>query len=250
MAACVLCPPLNSKINLYPDVPFLSNAVEEFNEKKVIDIVEKFGNLFVKHNMFSDFALCLVHKHFPLSEHEILVDVESEDSSVTVAVPWNLAEDGKSATPSSSENDLWEEYKLSTNTFIVPRTWAMTGKGELYPFEYGMSKQNRTREPETAFCMEFFELLKQFGLERIIGIRSIDPESDNISSYETTPLGKRGNVTVHGTAPDESFLNSMVQVSWKFNSKGELRRDNTQFCIVHSGTCHHCGHHCNSHRLL
>ncbi|XP_037040534.1 uncharacterized protein LOC119077425 [Bradysia coprophila] len=250
MAACVLCPPVNSKNNLYSDVPFLSNAIEEFDEKKVIDVLGKFGNVFVKYNMFSDFALCLVHKHFSMSKHEILVDVESEDSSITVAVPWNLAEDGKSATPSSSEKDLWEEYKLSTSTFIVPRTWAMTAEGELCPFEYGMSQQNRTRAPESAFCIEFIELLKQLGLERIIGIRSIDPYSDHISSYETTPLGKRGNVTVHGTTPDESFLNTLVRVSWKFNSKGELRRDNTEFCIVHTGTCHHCGncHHCNSHR--
>jgi hypothetical protein len=247
MAAVALCPPVNPKNNLYHDVPFLNNSVEEFNEKKVIDIVEQFGNLFVKYNMFSDFALCLVHKHFAMSEHEILVDVGSEDSSITVAVPWVLAEDGKSATPCSIEKDLWEKYKLLQSTFIVPRTWAMSAKGELYPFEYGMSQQNGTREPAPAFCIEFFGLLKQFGLERIVGVRSIDPDSDNISSYETTPVGKRGNVTVHGTAPDERFLKDMVQVSWKFNSEGKLRRNHTDNCIFHTGSCDHCGHHCNSH---
>ena len=74
----------------YNSVPFLEDAVTEFEEKKVNSVIAELGSIFVKHNVWDKFAVCMVHKHFNIDEGEILVEVESEDKDLlkTVALPW------------------------------------------------------------------------------------------------------------------------------------------------------------------
>jgi len=226
-----VCAPFST--SFYNNVPYLYHALSEFREKHAESLILELGAIFVKHNVWDKYCVSINHNHFKIEEGEILVEVESLDLAKTVALPWAVI-DG-TAKPCDNEKDIWTEFHLVKQPFIVPRSWAMDENGVLQPFEFSTSPNSEFLTPSKEFTKDIYGFLKRTNLVRILGIRAI---SSDESTYETTPKGKRANVTSIGWY--EGNPNDMVQVSWRFNSLGGLK-DGTEFCGLV------CTHYCNSH---
>lgn len=82
----VLCERPDSEF--FHSVPHLHDAVHNFGENEVRAKLPVFGQLFVKHNVTREFGLAMVHRHFDISEREVLVETINDEKSISVTSPW------------------------------------------------------------------------------------------------------------------------------------------------------------------
>lgn len=83
--------------NYFTSIPYISEALANYNHQSDIqNKMQSFGQVFVKHGVYKDFGLILVHRHFDLKEQEIIVESVSEDNVYSSSVPWKVTQ-GKSA---------------------------------------------------------------------------------------------------------------------------------------------------------
>lgn len=137
---------------------------------------------------------------------------------------------------------MWSSYAVSKKKFILPQNWCFSASGELIPFEYLASDDNKLPQPSAEFSKELYAALKELGVEQIVGLRSIAHLSG--TTWETTPDGSRANVVVHGERPKELKDAEMVRVLWTFDKEGKLETGRT-WCLV----CLYCGS-CNKGKLI
>ncbi|CAL8069336.1 unnamed protein product [Orchesella dallaii] len=218
-------------------VPELEDSLKEFDEKRIVELLDSLGNVFVKYNACDDFGLSMTHRHFDMSKAEILVESIKDDKSMSVTIPWSY--EGTSAEP--VDHALWTSYGMTKRRFIVPQNWCFTKVGELAPFEF-LQIDEQLPMPSEEFGRELYAALKALGVERVVGLRRI-VNFQGTKSWETTPHGIRANILTFGEQPEHLKNTKMVQVLWYFNSTGKLLRGNI-FCAVHCGwrwnDCNHC----------
>ncbi|UKZ93230.1 uncharacterized protein TrAFT101_008151 [Trichoderma asperellum] len=129
--------------SVYDSLPSLHAASDTF---------EQLHELFLKHEVYNELAICLLHRHFDLSPSEKLVEL------------------GAISSP-------WEDSQNRPNVFggsIVPRSWAFR-QGSLFPFEFGYNEGLKAEVykplPEKpAFYTELNDLLVKHGLEHLLGL--------------------------------------------------------------------------------
>lgn len=69
-------------------IPDLHDAVHSFADNEVESKLALFGSIFVKHGVTSKFGLAMVHRHFDITENEVLVETLNDQKSVSVTSPW------------------------------------------------------------------------------------------------------------------------------------------------------------------
>ncbi|OAP62532.1 hypothetical protein AYL99_01759 [Fonsecaea erecta] len=140
-------------VEAYNSLPHLLDAHQNFVNADPMELLHnEIGELFYKHDVYRDLAVCLLHRHFPMTDGEKLVEFGS------VASPWSYRQ---------QDTDLMGGR-------VKARSW-MFRKGRLLAYEFGY---DNTRSGSTygdlpekpAFYLEFGQLLERNHLEDILGL--------------------------------------------------------------------------------
>ena len=182
------------------------------------------ASIFVKHGMEVNVGVAMLHKHFPLSADEILVEQPCDDKSFVR--PVNLSEtDVSKLLPY-----MFKVRETSSGFVLVPLEFA--------PMELVDNATLVSLANNTAFINEFGKLIKDNGALNVVGLTVL--HRDHIarvdgSTVEFTDHGSRELLIV----PSSKALDHEAKVGkhsfttktvWTFGSReGE-------------DVCHHCVH--------
>lgn len=174
-------------LEYYNSLPDLLEARERFQSARASDFLFiEIGQLLVHHGVENVIGVVLLHNHFPLEQHEMLVTF----GSVTVPVATPLPDVGASS---------WRFVKggIAPYEFIQPAT-KMSLNGQM-----------------ESFLIEFRALLEKLGLTDILGICFLKPGSLNEPATTEFSAG-RANITLDfDLAPDDD---DVVDAMWRFSS--------------------------------
>ncbi|OXA40180.1 uncharacterized protein LOC110860782 isoform X2 [Folsomia candida] len=221
----ILVEPLN--MDFFLQVPQFEDALETFQRLDADKQINLVGELFVKHGCYKEFGLTIVHRHFDMARDEVLVESMDEGESMSVSIPWKLENGSDNASP--SDPAYWNSFNFLPKDFILPKSWAFNSSGELVAFEYVLADEKFT-PPNPQFATELYGLLRQMGLDGIIGLRKLQGIGN---SYERTPEGIRANIVKFEDAPND-MKGVLVSVVWSFNEHGKMKP--VQDCA------HYCSH--------
>ncbi|KAG8408499.1 hypothetical protein J3458_019535 [Metarhizium acridum] len=199
MAAAVLRP---YDVDLFNGIPSLGEANEQFlahNGPEVI--ILSLWKLFSKYKLTDQYGPVLVHRHWPASLNEAVVDVNGTSTA------WTL-EAGEQTGMLQ-----FEKYERP----IKPSSWMMV-KGQLMPYEFYFASQKEHDEPaplDSAFVQEFASILEANSLLDFVGIRLLRHTGQKV--LEVTE--GNANVTFPVTDDDQNLLEkNAIQAGWKFPS--------------------------------
>ena len=186
-------PVLPYAVQHYNSLPELRVANEQFQSTQASDILfTDIGQAFLKHHVENTLGIILLHNHFLLEQHEMLVSVDS------VAVPWDTT---------SGAMEL---------AGVSASAWRFTNHG-LAPYEFAhaaveVSLQHHTMQP---FLLELGTLLKKHNLTNILGICSLGRKSiDKPTTMEFT--SGRANITLpFDITPHDG---NVIDAIWQFSS--------------------------------
>jgi len=80
----------NYSSEIFKVIPEFVDAVSIFAARQAADAVDAVGRIFVEHNMYEQYGLIMVHRHFPVSTNEILVETINESGNLSVTMPWTI----------------------------------------------------------------------------------------------------------------------------------------------------------------
>ncbi|KAL9010853.1 MAG: hypothetical protein Q9173_004253 [Seirophora scorigena] len=141
----------------YNDLPSLQTAIRTLDNSNA-EFVIKTGILdaFTRHQAFDKFGIQLLHRHFPLSDSDILV----EDHAVTSPFP--------KPAPNIFPSDR-----------IIPKSWFFGPEGTLEPYEYRILLSTAEKEAtadvgvEATFAAEIHRILLENNLQQILGLSAL-----------------------------------------------------------------------------
>lgn len=93
-------------------LPYINTARKEWEKTK--DSIEILGDIIVKHGLHNDIGIVLLHRHFDITEDEILV--EQVDSKQSVTQPILIADADPSVIPHSfmmTSTFKWAPYEFT-----------------------------------------------------------------------------------------------------------------------------------------
>jgi hypothetical protein len=224
---------------VFSALPDFHDALTNFQEKQVQNILHKLGNIFVRHGAYQDFGLSMNHRHFDMNSDEILVQTIDQNKTKSLSFPWVV--NGNNAKPSNKQ--FFESNGFPENSlrkYIVPNNWCFDKNGNAVAFEFlATDNDDQAILPKlkAEFVQELFTALKQLGIEQYVGIRRSTDIRDT-AAWETTAKGKRVNVVVFGDMPEGIKSEEMKKVAWTFNADGNISQDGLH-CVGHQ--------HCYSH---
>lgn len=177
----------------YNSLPELRVAKEHLESARTSEIpFTEIGKAFVKNHLENTLGITLLHNHFLLERHEILVNVDS------VAVPWDTT---------SGAAEL---------TGVNASAWRFTDRG-LAPYEFAHEavEVSLDRHPVPSFLLELAAILEKWNLTNIIGICSLRENSiDRPATMEFT--SGRANITLpFDIAPNDG---NIIDAMWQFSS--------------------------------
>jgi hypothetical protein len=126
----------------YNSLPKLRVAKDQFGSARASEILfTEIGKAFVKHHVENTLGIALLHNHFLLEHHEMLVNVDS------VAVPWDTT---SGATELAGVN---------------ASAWRFTDQG-LAPYEFAHAavEVSLHRHPMQSFLLELGAILEKRNL--------------------------------------------------------------------------------------
>lgn len=162
------------------------------------------SELFLKHEVYNELAICLLHRHFDLSPSEKLVEL------------------GAVSSP-------WENIQNRSNLFggsIVPRSWAFR-QGSLFPFEFGYNEGLKAEVykplPEKpAFYAELNDLLVKHGLEHLLGL-TLNTDEIPFGTVKFEKTFDRSNVVFTIKHDNEIAAKEAIPAMWVFSGVGDFR---------------------------
>ena len=177
----------------YNSLPELRVAKEQFESARASDILfTEIGQAFVKHHVENTLGIALLHNHFLLEQHEMLVNVDS------VAVPWDTT---------SGATEL---------AGVSASAWRFTNQG-LAPdeFTHAAVEVSLYHHPMQSFLLELGTILEKHNLSNILGICSLGEKSiDRPTTMEFT--SGRANITLpFDIAPHDG---NVIDAMWQFSS--------------------------------
>ncbi|KUJ09032.1 uncharacterized protein LY89DRAFT_788446 [Mollisia scopiformis] len=180
----------------YNTLQDLSAAYDEFTVQQVQKAIDsKIGNLFVKHGVQSALGLTLLHRHFPISQSEKMVNYGA------VACPW----DTSTMSAEVARNIHSSFWRFTQPTVMAP-----------YEFEYimGASYENKLEEERfQVFLGEFGAFLEDHNLIRLLGVQMLDAIGEEPGLEFTAD---RANITlplkVSGLDADDA-----IEALWVFD---------------------------------
>jgi len=75
-------------LEIFDNLPHICKAAKNFTRMKAEGLVKELGKVFVKHNVYNDYGLLLLHRHFDMSNAELLVESFNKNGDISVALPW------------------------------------------------------------------------------------------------------------------------------------------------------------------
>lgn len=180
-------------VEYYNSLPELGVAKERYETRKASKtLVADFGKAFVAHHVESILGLALLHNHFLLQNHEILVNVDS------VAVPWDVTTGAKELL------DVHASSSRFTDDGIAP-----------YEFAHAAPELSLDDHRVQAFVLELGTILNKWNLTDVLGICSLGGKSiDRPATMEFT--GGRANITLpFDIAPQDG---NAIDAMWQFSS--------------------------------
>lgn len=147
------------------------------------------------------------------------------------------------ATP--TDESLLESYDLGQyeNKYVVPDNWFFDVNGSLVPFEFRATNEPDPVLPSEDFAADLYKALKDAGLERVLGVRSLENLKGADGSWEITPEGSKINVTSYKGNPDEMTTDDMINVGFQYNKNGD-RKEKSSSCGSHQIQCRTCNSTC------
>jgi hypothetical protein len=176
----------------YASTPMLSQVLKAFKqnvEPRAEQVFEAFGRLWAEHDMFNQFALALVHRHFEMADDERLVETE-EGGQAWISQPRVVASDADQAQ-------------------ICAHYWKVSADGQLAPIEFSAESATASTPKMDSgavlrFVAAFVQLCAELGVQGIFGLSAQDGRPiDTAATYEITngrvnevcvSLGIRGGI--------------------------------------------------------
>ena len=191
---------------------------EEKNEA-----IDKLGEVIVRHGMEDIVGICLLHKHFDLSNEEKLI-----------------------------RHVLKNKILISPKVHIeaIPYMWTFV-EGEIFPVEFleessitsSFKLKVESLYQGSEFLLNFNKKLVELGVDNLFGL-SLIPHSlfsfeENEELIETEDFTSR-ELLISVIKKDELKKIESTKTLWAFSKKKE-GLDCTVHCVVH---CMHCAVHC------
>ena len=177
----------------YNSLPELGVAKDQFESAQASEILfTAIGQAFVKHHVENTLGIILLHNHFLLEHHEMLVNVDS------VAVPWDTT---------SGATEL---------AGVKASAWRFTEQGlAAYEFTHAAVEISLHCHQMQSFLLELRAILEKWNLANILGICSVSEKSlDRPTTMEFT--SGRANITLpFDIAPHDG---NVIDAMWHFSS--------------------------------
>ncbi|KAK0649749.1 hypothetical protein B0T16DRAFT_410657 [Cercophora newfieldiana] len=181
----------------YQALPHLDNAFDTFLERSPQHIIEeKMMEVFRKHQVYNELAVCLIHRHFDMADNEKLVEFGA------LSTPWVVRD----------ENMMGGSVK--------PRSWIFRG-GRMIPYEFGFNEWGQTEvykdlpnKPE--FYTEFNAILQAEGLSELLGLTLLtERKKEGIVKVEKT-FGRANIVFTQPDSWSEENAKEAVPAQWEY----------------------------------
>lgn len=203
-------------VDAFNKLPGLGDANAQFIREDGQAVLEtSLRELFTRRQICQTFGIALLHRHFDLNEHEILVDANG------TSTPWDLR--GTSVSPSG-----FGKYGGT----IRPNSW-MVANGHLVPYEFHFDRSPATVAPELSadFVEELTAILEANNLSNVLGLRllrdaarcQVEVTEGNVNV--TFPLGNEAQ-------PDIVDSDSYLQAAWQFPSTGSGKPQARDWCVT------------------
>ncbi|KGQ11534.1 hypothetical protein BBAD15_g2733 [Beauveria bassiana D1-5] len=189
---------------VYDSLPSLDVASDAFELRNPQSIIEReIAQLFLKHNVYDELAICLLHRHFDLSPSEKLVELGA------VSSPWQYAQ---------SDSDV-------IGGSVEPRSWVFRN-GRMFPFEFGYNEglapavyQPLPEKP--AFYAELNDLLLKHRLTDLLGVTlNIQDSATDTVKFEKT--FDRANVVFTIQRGGQMEVKESVPAQWAYSGVGDF----------------------------
>lgn len=82
----VLCDRLDS--TFFNTIPDLCAAAHSLSENQVKAKLIQLGKMFIKHQVSKEFGLVMIHRHFDISENEMVIETLNDQKLHSVSSPW------------------------------------------------------------------------------------------------------------------------------------------------------------------
>lgn len=159
-------------------------------------------DLFLKHEVYNDLAVCLIHRHFDMASNERLVEFGA------VSAPWTLT----------------QVDQVAGGT-LVPRSWIFNDS-KMSPYEFGYNEAigeptYRALPNKPHFYEEFGKLLKREGLENLLGLTlNSDEIQPGLVKFEKT-FG-RVNVLFNVARGGLMEEKESIPAQWNYKPVGDM----------------------------
>lgn len=189
-------------VGAFNKLPSLNEAHSQFMAMDGFKVLEGFlHSLFLRYQMTEKFGMTLLHSHFVLNDHEILVEANG------TSTPWDLR--GADSTSTG-----FAKYDGA----IKPSSWMVTDD-HLRAFEFYFDRNTGTSgiDPSASFVEELSTILRANKLSNALGLYQI---ADNSTGQIEVTEG-RANVTFpFDRVAQSDIINSdkYIQTSWQFPS--------------------------------
>ncbi|KAL9104773.1 MAG: hypothetical protein Q9163_000323 [Psora crenata] len=174
-------------VECYNSLPELGVAKDQFESTRASEILfTEIGKAFVKHHVENTLGIVLLHNHFLLEHHEMLVNVDS------VVVPWDTT---------SGATELAGRF---TDRGLAP-----------YEFTHAAVEVSLHHHLMQPFLLELGAILEKRNLANILGICSLGEKFiDSPATMEFT--SGRANITLpFDIAPHDG---TVIDAMWRFSS--------------------------------
>ncbi|CAF2117448.1 unnamed protein product [Rotaria magnacalcarata] len=199
------------------------SALHHYNDAKMFvnsDAVkvgiDELGKVITENGLETDVGVCLLHKHFDMSDDEILLEI-----------------------PLDGASKLSPVNRAALKSEILPYMWKMNKHSRWTPLEFTLSTKCMQSKLEKvmrnqAFIQEIGNILTRLQIHDVLGLSLLHREhinSFNSGTLETSD--EHGRILTIGALNKHKKcdLHETVQTLWKFGI-GKLGED----------VCHHCTH--------
>ncbi|KAK2777152.1 hypothetical protein FQN53_002353, partial [Emmonsiellopsis sp. PD_33] len=145
----------------YESLPSLREAANLFKETQAREpLLDPIGQLFLDSGMHERYGVSLLHQHFSMETNRRLVDLRN------MSTPWTV----------NNSDIVVPKYE----GFVIPRTFRFFN-GIWSPVEFDYSPCTSDGDPDQEFLEGISALLRQHGLDNVLGVRSLGRHDSELS---------------------------------------------------------------------
>lgn len=205
---------LTYKPESYNTLPTLKTAHENFTKKSARKILD--GEILDLFDQYPDarqnFGLQLLHRHFPMTNSERLIEVER------TSTPWDVKNLGPDGSVMQGR--------------VLPKTFRVGADSdgdmfEPYEFRYFLNGETALADPNhpdnRAFFQELVGILKKHSLENVLGINALTPEIKPLRGFVGEPkwLWEKTIGRANINFPISELGKDSIEAIFVFNGAGE-----------------------------